>query len=79
MKPGDIGMDISIAAHRENGSLIVKVSDTGVGLGLQSSATVFGRGVGLSNIRHGACSCGARRRNFDDEAALRRHELTVPS
>ena len=51
MKPGDIGMDISIAAHRENGSLIVKVSDTGVGLGLQSSAAVFGRGVGLSNIR----------------------------
>jgi len=51
MQPGSIGMDISIAAHRENGSLIVKVSDTGVGLGTQDSTAVFGRGVGLSNIR----------------------------
>jgi LytS/YehU family sensor histidine kinase len=51
MQPGSIGMDISIAAHRENGSLIVKVSDTGVGLGTQDSKAVFGRGVGLSNIR----------------------------
>jgi signal transduction histidine kinase len=51
MNPGHIGMDIYIAAHRENGSLIVKVSDTGVGLGTQDSAAVFGRGVGLSNIR----------------------------
>ena len=44
-------MDVSIAAYRENGSLIVKVSDTGVGLGTQDSSAVFGRGVGLSNIR----------------------------
>jgi two-component system LytT family sensor kinase len=51
MQPGSIGMDISIAAHREDGSLVVHVSDTGVGLGTQDSAAVFGRGVGLSNIR----------------------------
>jgi LytS/YehU family sensor histidine kinase len=51
MKPGDISMDISIAAHRENSSLVLQVSDTGVGLGALDSAAVFGRGVGLSNIR----------------------------
>ncbi len=51
MKPGDAGMDISIAASRDNGSLVLKVADTGVGLGAVDSASVFGRGVGLSNIR----------------------------
>jgi two-component system, LytTR family, sensor kinase len=51
MKPGSAAIDISVAAHRENGSLILKVSDTGVGLGPLDSVAVFGRGVGLSNIR----------------------------
>lgn len=51
MKPGDVGMDISIAANRENGSLVLTVADTGVGLGALDSTSVFGRGVGLSNIR----------------------------
>jgi two-component system, LytTR family, sensor kinase len=51
MKPGDAGMDISIAANRDNGSLVLKVTDTGVGLGGVDSTSVFGRGVGLSNIR----------------------------
>ena len=51
MKPGSAAMDISIAARRENGSLILNISDTGVGLGAVDSADVFGRGVGLSNIR----------------------------
>src|SRR4029077_9067058 len=51
MKPGDVGMDISIAASRDNGSLVLKVADTGVGLGALDSVSVFGRGVGLSNIR----------------------------
>jgi two-component system, LytTR family, sensor kinase len=51
MKPGDAGMDISIAANRDNGSLVLEVADTGVGLGVMDSASVFGRGVGLSNIR----------------------------
>ena len=51
MKPGDIGMDISIAANRDNGNLVLTVADTGVGLGALDSSSVFGRGVGLSNIR----------------------------
>lgn len=51
MKPGDEVMNISIAAQRENGSLVLKVSDTGTGLGSLDSPAAFGRGVGLSNIR----------------------------
>jgi two-component system, LytTR family, sensor kinase len=51
MKPGSAAMDISVAVRRENGSLLLQVSDTGVGLGALDSAAVFGRGVGLSNIR----------------------------
>jgi LytS/YehU family sensor histidine kinase len=51
MKPGGEAIDISIAARRENGSLVLKVSDTGAGLGAMNSSAVFGRGVGLSNIR----------------------------
>jgi two-component system LytT family sensor kinase len=31
--------------------LVLKVADTGVGLGAVDAASVFGRGVGLSNIR----------------------------
>jgi LytS/YehU family sensor histidine kinase len=51
MKPGSIAMELSIAAHRENGSLILQVSDTGAGLGENDPVGVFGRGLGLSNIR----------------------------
>jgi two-component system, LytTR family, sensor kinase len=51
MKPGGEVMKISIAAQRENGSLVLKVSDTGTGLGSMESVATFGRGVGLSNIR----------------------------
>jgi LytS/YehU family sensor histidine kinase len=51
MKPGGQAIDISIAARRENGNLVLEVSDTGAGLGAMDSSTVFGRGVGLSNIR----------------------------
>ncbi|MGA2428097.1 MAG: histidine kinase [Candidatus Acidiferrum sp.] len=51
MKPGGEVMNISIAAQRENGSLVLRVSDTGTGLGSLDSAATFGRGVGLSNIR----------------------------
>lgn len=51
MKPGSAAMDISIAARQENGSLILQVSDNGTGLGTLDSTAVFGRGVGLSNIR----------------------------
>ncbi len=51
MKAGSSAMDISIAAHRENSSLILQVSDTGSGLGEIDPTGVFGRGLGLSNIR----------------------------
>ena len=51
MKPSGEAIDIRIAAHRDNGSLILQVSDTGTGLGPHDSASVLGRGVGLSNIR----------------------------
>lgn len=51
MKAGSSSMDLAIAAHRENGSLILEVSDTGAGLGDFDQSQVFGRGLGLSNIR----------------------------
>jgi two-component system LytT family sensor kinase len=51
MKAGGEAIDISIAAHRVDGSLILKVSDTGIGLGSSEPSAVLGRGVGLSNIR----------------------------
>jgi two-component system LytT family sensor kinase len=51
MKPGGAAMDLSIAAYRENGALVLQVSDSGSGLGTANPAEVFGRGVGLSNIR----------------------------
>jgi two-component system LytT family sensor kinase len=51
LKDGGAGIDISIVARRENGSLILAVSDTGAGLGAQSTETVMNRGVGLANIR----------------------------
>jgi two-component system LytT family sensor kinase len=51
MKSGAAAMELSIAARRENGSLILQVSDTGAGLGEMDPSGVFGRGLGLSNIR----------------------------
>jgi two-component system LytT family sensor kinase len=64
MQPGSISMDISIAAHRQDASLVVQVSDTGVGLGAQDSAAVFGRGVGLSNIRDRLAQLYGTRQEF---------------
>lgn len=51
MKAGGMAMELSVSAHRENGSLILQVSDTGAGLGEMEPSGLFGRGVGLSNIR----------------------------
>ena len=51
MAAGDTAMDISITAQRENSSVILQVLDTGCGLGSREPAEVFGRGLGLSNIR----------------------------
>jgi two-component system, LytTR family, sensor kinase len=51
MKPGSMSMELSIAARRENGSLVLQVSDTGAGLHTTNLVEIFGRGLGLSNIR----------------------------
>jgi two-component system, LytTR family, sensor kinase len=51
LKDGGAGIDISIGARRENGSLILKVADTGAGLGAQGAEAAMNRGVGLANIR----------------------------
>jgi two-component system LytT family sensor kinase len=51
MKPGSTALDLRIAAHRDNGSIVLQVLDTGSGLGAAQPTEVFGRGVGLSNIR----------------------------
>ncbi len=51
MAAGGTAMEISITAQRENGSVILQVLDTGCGLGSREPAEMFGRGLGLSNIR----------------------------
>jgi two-component system, LytTR family, sensor kinase len=51
MKSGSMAMEISVAAHRENGSLILRITDNGSGLSEVDPSGVFGRGLGLSNIR----------------------------
>jgi two-component system LytT family sensor kinase len=51
MKPGSTAMDIAISAQRENGNLILQIQDSGSGLAAVDPTGVFGRGLGLSNIR----------------------------
>lgn len=51
MKASGEAIDISIAAHRDNGRLVLKVSDSGSGFASSDTSAVLGRGVGLSNIR----------------------------
>ena len=51
MRAGSSAMDLSIAAYRENGSLILQVSDTGCGLNEAGLSRIFSRGLGLTNIR----------------------------
>jgi len=51
MKSGSAAMEISVAAHRKNGSLILQITDNGSGLNETDPSGVFGRGLGLSNIR----------------------------
>jgi two-component system, LytTR family, sensor kinase len=47
----DSGIDIVIAAGRENGSLILKVTDSGTGLaGNGATGALRGEGLGLANI-----------------------------
>jgi len=64
MKSGAAGMELSVSAHRENGSLILQVSDTGAGLGEMDPSGAFGRGLGLSNIRDRLAQLYGERQQF---------------
>ena len=50
VKPGRLEISLCVAARRDNGALVLQVSDNGVGLG-PDGAACLGRGVGLANIR----------------------------
>jgi sensor histidine kinase YesM len=50
MKPNGEKMDLAISAHRENGSLILRIADSGVGFSSIGSQNSTG-GIGLANIR----------------------------
>jgi two-component system, LytTR family, sensor kinase len=51
MKASGEAIDISIDVHRDDGLLVLKISDTGVGFSSSDPHAVLGRGVGLANIR----------------------------
>jgi sensor histidine kinase YesM len=48
-RPDSSALSVCVAAHRDNGRLVLQVSDTGVGLGPDAAACLT-RGVGLPNI-----------------------------
>jgi two-component system, LytTR family, sensor kinase len=64
MKSGSTAMEISVAAQRENGSLILRVTDNGSGLRETDPSRVFGRGLGLSNIRDRLLQLYGERQKF---------------
>ena len=64
MKSGNGAMELSITAHRENGSLILQVCDTGCGLAGDNPGQLFGRGLGLSNIRDRLAHLYGERQEF---------------
>ncbi|HUJ93442.1 MAG TPA: histidine kinase [Candidatus Bathyarchaeia archaeon] len=51
LRESGAGIDISIGARRENGSLVIQVADSGAGIGAANAEAVLGRGLGLANIR----------------------------
>src|SRR2546421_10246064 len=57
MKSGSSAMDLFIAAHRENGSLILQVSDSGSGFGEIDHSGVFGRGLAWISTDHRSPKC----------------------
>jgi two-component system LytT family sensor kinase len=67
MAAGGTPMNISITAQRENGSMILEILDTGCGLGSRGPAEVFGRGLGLSNIRDRLVHLYGDRQDFSIE------------
>lgn len=64
MKASGEAIDVSVEARRENGSLILKVADSGTGFGLAAPTAAFGRGVGLSNIRDRLAQLYGDRQSF---------------
>ena len=50
MKSGDETMQLAISAHRDNGGMLLKVSDTGAGLSASASESPSS-GIGIANIR----------------------------
>ena len=64
MTAGSTTMDISVTASHENGSLILQVLDTGSGLGTGEPLEVFGRGLGLANIRDRLVQMYGERQQF---------------
>ena len=51
LKESGAGIDIAIGVHRENGSLVLRVTDTGAGLGTHDAEAALSHGLGLANIR----------------------------
>lgn len=51
MKAGSAEIELVVGAQQENGSLVLTVSDTGAGLETPANCAIFGKGLGLSNIR----------------------------
>ena len=51
LKESAAGIDISIGVKRENASLILRVADTGIGIGAVNPEAALNRGLGLANIR----------------------------
>jgi two-component system LytT family sensor kinase len=51
MKAGGAAMELFVGAEQQNGSLVLRVADTGAGLETQESGAIFGKGLGLSNIK----------------------------
>ena len=45
LKESRAGIDIAIGAHRDNGSLVIRVTDSGSGIGAASTDAVLGRGL----------------------------------
>ena len=51
MKAGSAEMELLVGAQQENGSLVLRIADTGAGLETPDNSAIFGKGLGLSNIR----------------------------
>jgi two-component sensor histidine kinase len=64
MKPGNGAMELSIEARRENGSLVLLVSDSGSGFEQAEPTRDLKRGLGLANIRDRLAHLYGERQQF---------------